>query len=232
MGPPSSQKPSPPSPAEASPSADERRRHRRVDLALKARVLKADGEEEPCLVVNISAGGVLLKAVNPPQAGEKVVVYIDDVGRHEGFVIRSAKHHFAVDYRNRPKKAKRAADTLTYALNNKHMRLDRRASPRIKTDEPTVLTLANGDMISCEILDVSLTGASVAVDPKPPLGAAVTVGRMAGKVVRVHEKGVGVVFTGAAAKMEEVIENTKSPIETQPTGAGLASQFGKKGVSA
>jgi hypothetical protein len=218
----------------ASPKADadERRRHKRVDLALKARVLKADGVEEPCLVVNISAGGVLLKAVNPPQAGDKVVVYIDDVGRHEGYVIRSAKHHFAVDYRARPKKAKRAADTLTYALNNKHMRIDRRANPRIRTDEPTVLILDTGDMIACEILDVSLTGASVAVDPKPPLGALVIVGRMAAKVVRVHEKGVGVVFTGSAARMEDVIENTKSPIETESPGAGLAPQFGKKGLSA
>lgn len=230
MGSPTGRNPTPPT-AEPAASADERRRYRRVDLALKARVLKADGVEEPCLVVNISAGGVLLKAVNPPQAGDKVVVYIDDVGRHEGYVIRSAKHHFAVDYRSRPKKAKRAADSLTYALNNKHMRLGRRVNPRIKTDEPTVLILENGDMLVCEILDVSLTGASVAIDPKPPLGAAVTVGRMAGKVVRVHEKGVGVVFTGGATKMEEVIENTKSPIDTTSPGAGLAPQFGKKGVS-
>lgn len=231
MGSTASQKPTASDMAPAG-SPDERRRHKRVDLALKARVLKQNGEEEPCLVVNISAGGVLLKAVNPPQAGEKVVVYIDEIGRHEGYVIRSAKHHFAVDYRNRPKKAKRAADTLTYALNNKHMRLDRRANPRIKTDAPTVLTLENGDLIACEILDVSLTGASIAIDPKPALGSAVTVGRMAAKVVRVHEKGVGVVFTGGATRMEEVIENTTSPIETKPSGAGLAPQFGKKGVSA
>lgn len=224
----------PKSPAAATPAgdADERRRYRRVDLALKARVLKADGSEEPCLVINVSAGGALLKAVNPPQAGERVVVYIDNVGRHEGHVIRSAKHHFAVDYRSRRAKTKRAADNLTYAVNTPHMRLDRRANPRIRTDEPTVMTLENGERLSCEILDISLTGASVAVEPKPPLGAAVTVGRMSGKVVRRHDKGVGVVFTGAAEKMEEVIERTKSPNDTDQGGAGLAPQFGKKGVSA
>lgn len=212
--------------------ADERRRHRRVGLALKARVLKANGEEEPCLVVNISAGGALLKAVNPPQAGEKVVVYLDELGRYEGCVIRSAKHHFAVDYRGRRAKTRRAADSLTYALNTPHMRLDRRANPRIKTDEPTVMTLENGERIACEILDISLTGASVAVEPKPELGAHVTVGRTAAKVVRRHEKGVGVVFIGPAAKMEEVIESTRSPVETQPAGANLAPQFGKKGAPA
>ncbi len=216
----------------ASADADERRRHRRVDLSLKARVLKADGVEEPCLVVNISAGGALLKAVNPPQAGDRVVVYIDDVGRHEGLVIRSSRHYFAVDYRARKAKTRRVADTLTHALNTPHMRLDRRASPRIKTDQPTVLTLESGESFACEILDISLTGASVAIDPKPPLGAIVSVGRTPAKVVRRHEKGVGVVFTGAPEKMEEVIEATKSPIDTNSGGAGLAPQFGKKGVSA
>ncbi len=231
MGADTDQKPTAPPSVGPEANDDERRRHRRVDLALKARVLKANGEEEPCLVVNVSAGGALLKAVNPPQAGERVVVYIDNVGRYEGQVIRAAKHHFAVDYRSRKAKTKRAADSLTYALNTPHMRIDRRANPRIRSDEPTVLTLESGETISCEILDISLTGASVAIEPKPELGALVTIGRMSAKVVRRHEKGVGVVFTGPAAKMEEVIENTKSPIETQSGGAGIAQQFGKKGVS-
>lgn len=216
---------------ESQLSPEERRRHRRVGMTLKARVLKADGKEEPCLVINISAGGALLKAVNPPQAGDNVVVYIDDIGRYDALVIRSAKHHFAVDYRARKAKTRRAADNLTHALNTPHMRLDRRVNPRIRQDQPTVLTLENGESFACEILDISLTGASVAIDPRPELGAVVTVGRTPAKVVRRHDKGVGVVFTGVAEKMEEVIEGTKSPTDTHQDGAGLAPQFGKKGAT-
>lgn len=216
-------------PATPELSEDERRRYRRVDLTIKARVLKESGEEEPCLVVNISAGGALLKAVNPPAAGEHVVLYIDEVGRHEGQVIRSAKHFFAVDYRGRRAKVKRTADNLTETLNNRQMKLDRRSTPRIKTDQQTVLTLENGESITCEILDISLTGASVRIDPRPDLGVKVTVGRMVGKVVRRHEKGVGIVFTGPAGKMEEVLENTR-PIDDPPTfGPAFAQPFGKKG---
>jgi len=211
------------------PAEDERRRHRRVDLTIKARVLKENGEEEPCLVVNISAGGALLKAVNPPAAGEHVVLYIDEVGRHEGQVIRTAKHFFAVDYRGRRAKVKRTADNLTETLNNRQMKLDRRTSPRVKTDQQTVLTLENGEKVACEILDISLTGASIKIDPRPDLGVKVTIGRMVGKVVRRHEKGVGVVFTGPAVKMEEVIEKTK-PDDSPPTfGPPFAQPFGKKG---
>lgn len=210
-------------------SEDERRRFRRVDLSIKARVLKENGEEEPCLVVNISAGGALLKAVNPPAAGEHVVLYIDEVGRHEGQVIRSAKHFFAVDYRGRRAKTKRTADSLTQTLNTRQMKLDRRTTPRIKSDQPTVLTLESGESIACEILDISLTGASVAIDPKPELGVKVTVGRMTGKVVRRHEKGVGIVFIGPAGKMEEIIEKTKAPEGPATFGPPFATPFGKKG---
>jgi hypothetical protein len=215
----------------AADDADERRRHRRVHLTIKARVLKADGVEEPCLVVNISAGGALLKAVNPPGAGERVVVHIDEIGRYEGEVVRSAKHFFAVDYRGRRAKTHRTADSLTHALNSKSMRLDRRVHPRVRHDQPTVITLENGEQIACEILDISLTGASIAVEPRPTLGVKVTVGRMEGQVVRRHEKGVAIVFTGPATHMEEVIESTKSPLEPLPGGPGLAPQFGKKGLA-
>jgi hypothetical protein len=212
--------------------ARERRRHRRVDLKLKARILLSDGVEEPCLVTNISAGGAMLKAVNPPPVGETVVVYIDDIGRFEAKVIRSSKHIFAVDYRGRKAKTKRTADALTYTANNKGSRFDRRASPRIRQDAPAIVTLEDGDSIACAILDISLTGASIAIDPRPQLGASLTVGRMSAKVVRRHETGVGVVFTGAATRMDEVIESAKSQDETKPDGAGIASHFGKKGISA
>jgi hypothetical protein len=221
-------RPPPPHDAPAL-SPEERRRFRRVDLTIKARVLKANGEEEPCIVVNISAGGALLKAVNPPAAGEHVVLYIDEIGRHEGQVIRSAKHFFAVDYRGRRAKTKRTADNLTHSLNNRQMKLDRRATPRIKTDQKTVLTFESGESVACEILDISLTGASVAIDPKPELGVKVTVGRMTGKVVRRHEKGVGIVFIGPAGKMEDIIENTKAHEDVPTFGPPFATPFGKKG---
>ncbi|MEZ5918347.1 MAG: PilZ domain-containing protein [Parvularculaceae bacterium] len=210
--------------------ASERRRHRRVDMNLKARVLMEDGAEEPCIVVNISAGGAMLKARTPPPEGAEVIVYIDDIGRFKGKVVRSSRHVFAVDYRGRKAKTKRTADALTYAANQTGKRVDRRGSPRIRQDAPALVRLENGDTLNCAILDISLTGASIAIEPRPTLGALLTVGRMKAKVVRRHETGVGVVFTGTATKMEEVIESAKSQDETKEDGPQIAGKFGKKGV--
>ena len=215
---------------ELSPS--ERRRHARVDYVAKARILRADGVEEPCLVVNISAGGALLKAKSPPEDGEHVVLYIDNVGRFEASVIRTGKHTFAVDYRARRSKSRRTADALIIAVNERGRRIDRRGAPRIRQEKPATVTFENGDTATCSILDISLTGASIEIDPKPPLGTPLVVGKMAAKVVRRHETGVGVVFTGAAGKMEEIISEAhsaaESPSDAPQIGLGFASRFGKK----
>jgi hypothetical protein len=215
-------------------SADiiERRRHARVDMPIKARFLGADGEERPCIVTNVSAGGALLRAARPPQEGEDVVLYIDDVGRFEGRVVRSVAQEFAVDYRGRRAKSKRTADALTVILHNRAAGPDRRSAPRIKTDARAVVRLEDGEMAPCSILDISLTGASIEIDPRPPLGSIITLGKMQAKVVRRHEKGVGVVFSGPAKRMEDALNEAASdPTRLQPTpggGARLASAFGKK----
>lgn len=215
--------------ADPEPERGERRRHARVVLPLKARYLTRDGSEHACLVANISAGGALLRAKHPPLENEAVVLYIDEVGRFEGKVVRAGRHSFAVDYRGRRAKSARTADALTELINNRGRRIDRRAMPRIRQDAPATVMLETGETIPCSILDISLTGASIEIDPRPPLGARLKLGKMAAKVVRRHEKGVAVVFSGAADKMDDVINEATGKSET---GAELARSFGRKGVHA
>ncbi|MEE2691036.1 MAG: PilZ domain-containing protein [Pseudomonadota bacterium] len=215
--------------SEASLDVIERRRHVRVEMPLKARFLRADGEEHPCLVVNISAGGALMRAKNPPAESENIVIYIDEIGRFEGRVVRAGKHSFAVDYRGRRSKSSRTADSLTQALNNPGRRIDRRVAPRIRQEAHATVRLESGEVIPCSILDISLTGASIEIEPRPALGTVLTLGKMSAKVVRRHEKGVGVVFSGAAKRMDDVVNQTAS---AATDGAAFANSFGRKGAVA
>jgi len=211
----------------------DRRRHMRIDAPLKARYLGADGEERPCLVVNISAGGALLRAISPPAESESIVLYIDEIGRFEGKVVRAGKHSFAVDYRSRRSKTARTADALTLTVNQpRESGAAQRAAPRIKHDEPAMVTLENGEQVPCSIIDISLTGASIEIDPRPPLGAKLTLGKTSAKVVRRHEKGVGVIFSGPAARMEDAVKGVASDDPRGAGGADLATSFGRKGFSA
>ncbi|HUW73493.1 MAG TPA: PilZ domain-containing protein, partial [Methyloceanibacter sp.] len=46
----------------------------------------------------------------------------------------------------------------------------------------------------CRVIDVSLSGASVATRVKPPLESVVVLGRLRGRVVRHHDQGIGIQF--------------------------------------
>jgi hypothetical protein len=215
-----------------APDGRERRRHARVELRLKARYLGADGAEHPCLVVNISAGGALLRAVTTPDAGDTVVVYIDQIGRFEAKVVRAGQHSFAVDYRGRRTKSERTADALTCFLNDIPPSVDLRENPRIHQDAPATVTLANGEAVPCSIIDISLTGASLEIDPRPALGSLLTLGKMAAKVVRRHEKGVGVVFSGPAERMDDAIAAATGRGDALHQHGPQVAGFGRKGLGA
>ncbi len=212
----------------ASAADIDRRKHLRVDAPLKARFMTDAGEERPCLVVNASAGGALMKAKTPPPFGASVVVYIDGVGRFEGRVIRSSGNVFAVNYEKKRRKNARTADALTEVVNRDKRGPDRRAGPRIRHDSPAKVYFDDGRVEDCAILDISLTGASIEISPRPPLGARLILGRMSAKVVRRHEKGVGVVFTGSAERMSDVIDETTGPVPTVDDGLQVAKPFGRK----
>jgi len=214
-------------PHDAPEDYSDRRKHFRVNLPLKARFLNEAGEEYACLVSNISAGGAMLRTKHPPGFGKAIVLYVDDLGRFEGKVIRAGANSFVISYEKRRNKSAKTADGLTKIMNQGRRSFDRRKMPRIQHDAPAIVYFEDGRAGQCAILDISLTGASIEISPRPPLGAKLILGRMTAKVVRRHEKGVGVVFTGAAQRMEEVIADASVGDARADAGAPFADDFGK-----
>ena len=177
----------------------DRRRHRRLALALDARVVLPGGGETAGRIACASAGGAEIVAPVAPGLGEAVVVYADRLGRLEGKVLRATREGFVLTFSKRASRAKRLADTLTWIANMGPER-DRRAARRYQKDEAATLIRESGDAVACRILDISTTGASVSIGAhaRPAIGEVVTVGLMKGRVVRHHESGVGMAFATAA----------------------------------
>ncbi|MEM8987021.1 MAG: PilZ domain-containing protein [Pseudomonadota bacterium] len=175
------------------------RRHFRLTLRLDARYMRADGSEHSGAVVNISPGGALIKA-EPPSAGERLIVYIKDVGRFEAQVSRIEDDRFAVAFASSAAKIAKTADKLTW-IANRHLsdNMESRSGPRTPQSHNTRISLDNGEVLSCRVLDISISGASLALFPKPPVGAKLTLGRTRARIVRHHDEGVGVEFLRAGA---------------------------------
>ncbi|MBI3435642.1 MAG: PilZ domain-containing protein, partial [Proteobacteria bacterium] len=75
---------------------EEQRRFQRVRVNLLGRYMLEDRQEYPCQVVNMSPGGMALIAPVAGRLAERVVAYIDHVGRLEGAVARVFQSGFAM----------------------------------------------------------------------------------------------------------------------------------------
>src|SRR5438552_16458697 len=78
------------------PEQNERRRFQRVRVNLLGRYMLADRREFPCQVQDMSPGGMSLVAPVSGKEGERVVAYIDHLGRLEGPIVRVVQNGFAM----------------------------------------------------------------------------------------------------------------------------------------
>jgi PilZ domain len=181
------------------PLAEERRRHQRVKVNLLGRYMLADRREFPCQVVNMSPGGMLLIAPVIGQVGERVIAYVDHVGRLEGAIARQSDNGFAMTIAATARKRDKLAAQLTWLANREILNLpeDRRHGRFTPRNPMARLILPNGTNVGVRVIDLSASGAAVSIplNLRPPVGAAVTIGRTAGRVVRHIENGFAIEFT-------------------------------------
>jgi hypothetical protein len=179
------------------PHAQERRRHQRVKVNLLGRYMLADRREFPCQVINMSPGGMALIAPVAGNVGERVIAYVDHLGRLEGQIARLIENGFAMTILATPRKRDKLAAQLTWLANRSILNLpeDRRHGRIVPRNPFARLVLPNGINIGVRIIDVSNSGAAIATRERPDIGTPVTIGKVSGRVVRHLEEGFAIEFT-------------------------------------
>jgi hypothetical protein len=179
---------------------DDKRLHLRFAMPLAGRYMRADKTEHVCKVNDISVGGVSL-AVPISKTGkvvmdEKIVAYIDSLGGLEGQVVRIWTGGFAFKILATQHKREKLASQITWLLNEPDLQgAAARQHERIQvTNRNAEMTLLSGVSLPCLLLDVSLSGASVACRAKPDIDEEVRLSRFRARVVRHHSEGVGLQF--------------------------------------
>jgi hypothetical protein len=178
------------------PISEERRRHQRVKISVLGRYMLESRREYPCQAVNMSPGGIALIAPVVGNPGERVVAYLDHVGRVEGQIVRHLPNGFAMTVAATVRKREKLAAQLTWLANRHALNLpeDRRHERILPKNPRTTLTLANGLVHPCKVIDMSLSGAGVTTDVRLEVGNAVMLGRMQSRVIRVFDGGVALEF--------------------------------------
>src|SRR5215475_11460540 len=180
----------------ALPLSDERRRFQRVRVNLLGRYMLADRREFPCQIVDMSPGGMAVIAPVNGKAGERVVAYVDHVGRLEGTIIRQFNNGFAMTISATTRKRDKLAAQLTWLANRQILGLpeDRRHGRITPRNPAGRLILPNGVNIAVRVIDISESGAAIKTTERPEIGAPVTIGKTPGRVVRHLEEGIAIEF--------------------------------------
>jgi c-di-GMP-binding flagellar brake protein YcgR len=174
----------------------ERRRHQRVKVHLTGQFMRQDRQEFPCATIDVSPGGIAFESEASGEIGERIIAYLNQIGRVEGTVARHFYGGFAIQMKLPPLKREKLADQLTWLANRQVLGMpeDRRHERIEPRNRSTTLTLPGGRQHLARIVDVSRSGASLTVDALTPIGAPVVVGSRPAQVVRVFNGGLAVEF--------------------------------------
>ena len=132
------------------PAAQERRRFQRVKVHLLGRYMLPDRREFPCQIINMSPGGLALLAPGIGNVGDRVIAYLDHIGRVEGKITRIIDNGFAMTVGATARKRDKLAAQLTWLANRDILNLpeDRRHDRIVPRNPISVLEREHGNRIA------------------------------------------------------------------------------------
>jgi hypothetical protein len=180
-----------------------RRDDRRLIVSLPGRYSFADGKNATgerrlfsCRAINISTHSIAMLAPVTAKVGVPVIANIEQLGKLEGSVIRAFRQGFAMSAALNDEQRGMLAGRIDWIKRHKEREvIDHRASRFIPRRPHSLLILADGSVIPCFVIDISVNGAAVSADIKPKIGTVLAVGTVVGRVVRHFAGGFAVRFT-------------------------------------
>jgi hypothetical protein len=188
-----------PTPTQVAPT---QRAFQRVSVNVPGRLMLASYEEFACDVVDMSPGDVSFTCAGRPAVGERVIAYLDHLGRLEGNVLSLSNGGFVMSINATDRKREKLAAQLTWIANKHELGLpeDRRHDRLAPRNTRAEITLDDGRRYACRIMDLSLSGAAIDIDIRPALGTPVRLGSMRGRVVRHFMEGVAIEFSSVQSR--------------------------------
>ena len=175
---------------------DDRRRFQRVEVHLPGRYMLDDGSEYPCVCIDVSVGGVRLRAAQAGPWGSRVVAYIEGIGRLEGYIVRRAPGWFALETRVTPRKGERVEERIAWIRESEAVATPdtRRLSRQFVERQDVTLSTVDGRQQTAQLTDISKAGAALLTDAVLELGERVRLDNRRARVMRVFPGGLALKF--------------------------------------
>ncbi len=159
------------------------------------RFMLPDMSEHACQVVDVTRDGATFITENIPEAGQALVAYLEDIGRVEAVSTIQVSGGFRVDFTLQGARLERLQQRIEW-LKNRDPAIDdgRRHSRFEPTEKQSQISLPDGRVYNCEVIDISVSGAAIKTEVVPSVGTYLMLGKMRGRVVRYIDQGVAMEF--------------------------------------
>ncbi|MEO0329784.1 MAG: PilZ domain-containing protein [Pseudomonadota bacterium] len=180
-----------------SAMTEEERQFQNVDVTIFGRYMLQNKQEFPCQITTVSPGAAVFIGPVSGALEERVISYVDHLGRLEGKVLRVFNGGFVTSINATTHRRDKLAATITWLANRHELNLpeDRRHERLQPSGRAAEIKLEDGRTYSVKIIDLSLSGAAVELAVRPAIGTLIWLGNMRGRVVRHFDEGVALEFT-------------------------------------
>lgn len=196
-------------PDPAAQARRERRRFARVPVRLPGRYMLSDRSDHPCTGTAFSPGNLQLEGPVIGAVGERAVCHFEHLGRLEGEIVRPTSGGFVMSIQASRQRRLKLADQLTWLANREVLGLgDARVGSRVQPSRRAVrIRLGDGSLLKGRVIDLSATGAAIALTDLPAIDTRLVVGSTPAIVVRHGVEAIGVRFETPIAR-ERFSEDT------------------------
>lgn len=156
--------------------------------------------------------------------GDRITSHFGEFGEFEGSISDTRNGSILLELEMTPERRQWMADKLAWLEMTRQdpqiqdARKDARFVPQVSH---TTLTMADGKISTCFIIDMSATGVAVSSEIQPAIGTPLAVGSLVGRVVRIFETGFAVKFVEKQTvnDLSRLIVRHDQETETQPRKA-------------
>lgn len=150
-----------------------------------------------CRVQRISPVSISMSAPIAGEIGDWVSAHFDEFGVLRGQISRPMGFGFTMSIDLTDAERQRLASHVQWLeqLRNFEVSESRRYRRITPKDPQSTIILADGKMIDCFVIDMSMTGAAISADLDVSVGMPLALGTVVGRVVRMLDPGFAIEFT-------------------------------------
>jgi hypothetical protein len=158
-----------------------------------------------CRTTRVSPFRMMVEVPVMGRVGDRLTSYFPDFGKFDGCITDTKTGSFLLELEMTGSMREKFASQLTWLdkkQKNPAIRDVRKDARIIPASPHSTLTLADGSIHGCFIIDMSVSGVAVSAQLQPPTGTPLAIGACVGRVVRLLPNGFAVKFVETQSRQD------------------------------